>query len=669
MLADSGYDFKADERLRVYLTNTLEEAHEVSKMPLFTQWLAEEANEASKVKQEAPVMVVLGNPPYSGHSANVSPWINGLLRGKDLHTGKETGNYFQVDGQPLGERNPKWLNDDYVKFIRFAQWRIEQTGYGILAFISNHGYLDNPTFRGMRQSLMETFDDIYLLDLHGNSKKKERAPNGSKDENVFDIQQGVAIGIFVKRNAEKKKLATVRHAHLWGLREEYEECADRSRPLSGGKYYWLWNHEASVTEWTTLQPRSPYYLFNPQNTELLAEYEEGWRITSAFGTGNYDADGGKLYGLGICSHNDGLFVGLTENDVRKRIALLADKTVSDADALEQLPVAESKYWNMARERDKVRKANWKEQFYRVSYRPFDDRTIFYEPALMEIGRGGASRRVMHHFLRGSNIGLIVNRQIMDGPIQHFWLTRNLVDLHIIQTAHASAYVLPLYRYTIAENNASLFEKKSQGGPGDRISNLSKSFVTDFSSRLAFSLVPDGKGDLIKSFGPEDILDYAYAVFHSPTYRDRYSEFLKMDFPRLPLTSNVKLFRELCALGSELVALHLMEKHAPRMTFFPIAGANEVEKVGYTEPGEAGSDEGRVWINREQYFEGVPPEIWIFHVGGYQPCQKWLKDRKDRRLTYDDLTHYQHIVSALNETIRLMSKIDEIIEADGGWPLQ
>ncbi|HEO70658.1 MAG TPA: DNA methyltransferase, partial [Candidatus Hydrogenedentes bacterium] len=187
-LAETGYDFQADERLRIYLTNTLEEAHELSGLPLFAQWLAEEANAAGGVKQEAPVMVILGNPPYSGHSANVGRWIVDLLHGKDTMTGKATGNYFEVDGKPLGEKNPKWLNDDYVKFIRFAQWRIEQTGYGILGFITNHGYLDNPTFRGMRQSLMETFDDIYVLDLHGNTKKKEVAPDGSKDDNVFDIQ-------------------------------------------------------------------------------------------------------------------------------------------------------------------------------------------------------------------------------------------------------------------------------------------------------------------------------------------------------------------------------------------------------------------------------------------------------------------------------------------------
>jgi predicted helicase len=236
LLDETGYNFETNERLRVYLTNTLEEAHAAVNLPLFAQEIAAEANEASKIKQEAPVMVVLGNPPYSGHSANTGEWIAGLLRGTDTITGKKTGNYFEVDGQPLGERNPKWLNDDYVKFIRFAQWRIEQTGYGVLAFITNHGYLDNPTFRGMRQSLMETFDDIYVLDLHGNIKKKERAPDGSEDKNVFDIQQGVAIGIFVKRANGKKKNVTVRHAHLWGPREVYERNGQSERKLSGGNY-------------------------------------------------------------------------------------------------------------------------------------------------------------------------------------------------------------------------------------------------------------------------------------------------------------------------------------------------------------------------------------------------------------------------------------------------
>jgi predicted helicase len=191
-LKDYGYDFKSEERLRVFLTNTLDEAHG-KQTTLLSEWLSNEANAASSVKRDSPVMVILGNPPYSGHSANTGAWISELLR-----SAGNAANYFEVDGHSLNERNPKWLNDDYVKFIRFAHWRIMQTGYGVLAFVTNHGYLDNPTFRGMRQSLLQDFDEIYILDLHGNSKKKETAPDGSVDKNVFDIQQGVAIGIFVK---------------------------------------------------------------------------------------------------------------------------------------------------------------------------------------------------------------------------------------------------------------------------------------------------------------------------------------------------------------------------------------------------------------------------------------------------------------------------------------
>ena len=232
LLAELGYTFDSDERLRVYLTNTLEEAFQIPPVDGQESLIWNEAEEANRVKEEAPVMVVMGNPPYSGHSANNGEWIRGLLHGYDSISGQSTSNYFEIDGKPLGEKNSKWLNDDYVKFIRFGQWRIQQTGYGILAFVTNHGFIDNPTFRGMRQSLMQTFDDIYILDLHGNTKKRELCLDGSKDENVFDIQQGVAICIFVKRLNSNQGLAKVVQSDLYGMREE--------------KYSWLRNHDCWV---------------------------------------------------------------------------------------------------------------------------------------------------------------------------------------------------------------------------------------------------------------------------------------------------------------------------------------------------------------------------------------------------------------------------------------
>ncbi|EDN72627.1 DNA methyltransferase [Beggiatoa sp. SS] len=266
-LQEMGYEFESDERLRIFLTNSLENAHETGSTPTlpFAEWLVNEGRAASEVKQDSPVMVIIGNPPYSGHSLNKGDWITHLLRGIDNNLDAEIANYFEVDGKPLSERNPKWLQDDYVKFIRFAQWRIESTGYGILGFITNHGYLDNPTFRGMRQALMQDFDEIYVLDLHGNSLKKEKAPDGSADQNVFDIQQGVAISFFVKYHKASKKPAKVFHAELWGKREE--------------KYAWLEKQDVKTTDWEALKPSSPFYLFIPQDMTLRSEYEHYWKVT------------------------------------------------------------------------------------------------------------------------------------------------------------------------------------------------------------------------------------------------------------------------------------------------------------------------------------------------------------------------------------------------------
>jgi predicted helicase len=621
-LAETGYDFESNERLGVYLTNTLEESYEGSTLP-FAEWLVQEAQAADRVKHEAPVMVVIGNPPYSGHSANKGEWIAHLLRGKDDLTGAKVSNYFEVDGRELGERNPKWLNDDYVKFIRFAQWRIEQTGYGILAFISNHGYLDNPTFRGMRQALMQSFDDIYVLDLHGNSKKKERSPDGSKDENVFDIQQGVAVGIFVKHKGKKSAtgVANVYHADLWGEREMFEEVGDVRR-LIGGKYHYLAENNIGTTEWTKLQPQAPFYLFVMQNADLLVEYEQGYRITDVL----------RVNSVGVVTGQDG-----------KTIAYTRVEAVQLANAL-----------------DIPQKA-----IVPIIYRPFDERFIVYDKKVVTRSRID----VMRHLLEGLNMAIIFMRQVaLDKSYNHFIVASHIVDNRAFLSDKGIMSLSPLYIYPDPNKKDALFDtSEPTDAPGGRRPNLSSAFIADITSKLGLRFVSDGKGDLRETLGPEDIFDYMYAVFHSPTYRTRYAEFLKIDFPRLPLTTDVELFRVLCSLGARLVALHLMEQFGAALPSYPAKGNNVVEKVEY----RAAHDEvaGRVYINREQYFDGVPLEVWEFHVGGYQVCQKWLKDRKGRTLSFEDIRHYQRIVAALAETITLMERIDEAIEEHGGWPLR
>lgn len=596
-LAELGYEFDTDKRLRVYLTNTLEEAFQIPPAGNFDNWIREEADAANKIKQEAPVMVLLGNPPYSGHSANNGTWISNLLKGKDTITSQQTSSYFEVDGKSLGEKNPKWLNDDYVKFVRFSQWRIEQTGYGILAFVTNHGYLNNPTFRGMRQSLMETFDDIYVLDLHGNIKKKEHCPDGSKDDNVFDIQQGVAISIFVKRPNGKKESANIYHSHLYGIRELYEDISN-GQSLVSGKYHWLKENDVTTTQWTKLKPRSPFYLFVPQNTDSLAEYEQGWKVTNIF----------PVNSVGIVTGQDKETIALTQNQAE--VLASTHKLPEDTVAL-------------------------------ILYRPFDQRFIVYDSKVVTRPRS----KVTRHMLAGENIGLVSARSNKSDSPDHFFCSRFISEVKCGESTTGS-YFFPLYLYPDA-GNAQRSVSKQQRHP-----NFSQDFLNAITHKLGYTATP------------ETIFYYIYAIFHSPTYRNCYAEFLKIDFPRMPLTSNDKLFRQLATYGEELVALHLMKsfKLDNLITNFAESGDSRVVDAGHPK-----FSQGEVVINSKgDRFIGVPENVWNFHVGGYQVCQKWLKDRKGRTLSNEDIQHYQRIVVALKETIELMAKIDAVIP---GFPIQ
>jgi len=621
-LAETGYDFKTDERLRIYLTNTLEEAHELTGLPLFTQWLAEEANAAGKVKQEAPVMVVLGNPPYSVTSQNKGAWISLLLKDykKDLNEKKLN------------------LDDDFIKFFRFAQWRIEQTGYGVLAFISNNTYLDGITHRRMRQSLMETFSNIYILNLHGSSKKNERCPDGSKDENVFDIQQGVSIGIFVRKSG-KQGLAKVRHAELWGLREH--------------KYARLSELDVADTEWCSIKPQTSHFFFVPKEFKRSGEYETLLSVTNIF----------PAHNAGIQTKRDGLVYHFTKQELAKTLQDIKQLSSADLTHKYTLP-PDGRDWTIKwAQNDVMRNAG---TVTRVAYHPFDLRWTLYTgqtKGLMAYPR----YPLMGNALK-TNLLFLGIRNARRGNIDSFFVANTIADKDAV-SPFDNATCFPLYLYSDVNETMDLFDTgKHSISAKARRPNLSRQFIEDCEARLAMTFVTDGKGNLKKAFGPEDVFNYMYAIFHSPTYRNRYAEYLKIDFPRLPLPSDHHLFRALCGLGAELTGLHLMEKHGPAISGYPAVGDNMVESVRYTEPGQ-GAAKGRAWINETQYFEGVPPDVWEFQIGGYQVCQRWLKYRKGRQLTYDDLTHYQHVVSALAETIRLMAEIDERIDEYGGWPIK
>lgn len=546
------------ERLGVYLTNALEEPHEMTGLPLFTQWVADETNAANEVKRHLPVLVVMGNPPYSGHSANKSPWIDGLLHGK-LPDGGKTGSYFEVDGQPLGEQNPKYLLDDYVKFIRFGQWRIEQSGQGILAFISNHGYLDNPTFRGMRQSLMQSFSEIYFLNLHGNVRKKEISPNGLPDDNVFDIMQGVTIGLFIK-DRDTSGPAVVYYSDLWGKREE--------------KYGWLLEKDIKTTEWQKLEPYSPYYVFMPQNVNILAEYDMGWKVNEIF----------PVTSTGIKTHRDHFAVSFTREELEERLSKFRNLSVDDATIREIYDLHDTRDWKMTEKRKRIKAVNdWQEYFTKLHYRPFDLREVYYHPDIIELPR----TEVMRQLMVAENIALNINRQV-NNDFRHVLCTNKIVtDCTVSGATRERCNTFPLYLYPTGEAGKSKgaavkaalpgFEALAgsagaAGGGwlpdaahGGRVPNLNPAFVQAVAEKLGLTFQPDltGLADLSGlEFGPEDIFHYIYAIFHAPSYRRRYAEFLKIDFPRVPLTSEVGLFRRLGELGRELVGLHLLDFSLP-----------------------------------------------------------------------------------------------------------
>ena len=647
--ADWSYKFDSNERLGVYLTNSLEQTTERETInylgPL--RVITEEATVATEIKRDLPIMVVLGNPPYSGHSANASrkerklTWVGRLIE-----------DYKKVDGKPLGEKNPKWLQDDYVKFIRFGQWRIGQSGAGILAFITNNAYLDNPTFRGMRQQLMDTFTDIYLLDLHGNAKKKERAPDGGPDQNVFDIQQGVAIALFVKE-AGKTGPAVVHHADLWGARED--------------KYTDLTASDVSNTEWKTIEPSSPNYMFKPWNRALEEEYLQWPKITDIM----------PVNSVGVVTARDKLTIHLSRAEVMEVVhdfARLPTETARDRYNLGK----DVRDWKVNLAQDDLIGSGMKSELVAsILYRPFDTRYTYYTGKT----RGFICMprpEVMRHMLAGDNLGLSTTRAVeIQGEFEHVFVSKHITQHHTVSLKEVN-YLYPLYLYpSEQEIDSGLFD------PSDRQPNLNPEYTQDLAHCLDLRFIEEGRGDILETFGPEDVFHYIYAVFHSPNYRQRYEQFLRADFPRVPSIADIELFRTLVGLGRELTQFHLMDSPESNVSgvSFPIVGDNVIENghPKFLLPGESVNgqrtplERGRVYISKDnkktgkrgQYFEGISPDVWEFRIGGYQPMEKWLKDRKGRALSFDDLDHYRRMGVALEGTGRLMQEIDAAIEGAGG----
>ena len=636
-LYETGYRFESDERARVYLTNALEPPGDSQLTLDFLPALAHEAQAVNEIKQGQRFTVVIGNPPYSGLSSNMGPWIDGLLKGR-LPDGTATSSYYLVDGAPLGERK-LWLQDDYVKFIRLSQWLLDGTGAGIHGYISNHGYLDNPTFRGMRWSLMQSFRRIRVLDLHGNLKKKEAPPWGGRDVNVFDIQQGVAIGLFTKVDWADKQ---IRHAHLWGKREQ--------------KYEWLVDHCSNGTEWTESDLAPPFYLFGPRN-ELRSEYATGWKITDIFPT----------HGVGAVMARDSMTVDFDASALWERVKTFAMLAPEKARATYDLG-KDARDWRVATAQADVRASGpSKKKIRTILYRPFDVRFTYYTGN----SRGfyaSPCRKVMLNMIEGENLGLVLSRRVEVGGFTHVFCTRGVVGHHSVTLKEVN-YLFPLWLDASNDASNNPLEERRPKRP-----NLDPKFLRAMADSLS-SKTKERRATRGLSLDPEEVLAYIYAVFHSPSYRSGYEAQLKLDFARVPLPASVDLFRKLAETGHDLLALHLLES--------PKLGEFITTYTGPKNPnvGRVGWLDGTVWLDagktnaREGHratrpgtigFHGVAEEVWDFQIGGYQVCQRWLKDRNGRTLSDEDITHYQKIVVALNETIRLMAEIDKIIEEHGGW---
>lgn len=566
LLGETGYQHKTDKRLHVYLTNSLEESNNEPRT-LFAQWLSREATEANVIKRDYPVMVMIGNPPYSVSSQNNGKWITNLVAD------------YKKD---LNERNIQPLSDDYIKFIRLGQYYIEKNGEGVLDFISNNSFIDGLIHRQMRRELMRVFDKIYILDLHGNTRKKEVAPDGSKDDNVFDIMQGVSINIFYKKGITSNDACKVFHYDLYGNRDF--------------KYDFLNNHGLTDIEWKELRPQKPYDFFVFKNFSVQEDYDKGFKIDELM----------TINCIGVATGNDNYLTNIS------REILLS--TIPDVNS------------NL---------------IMNYAYRPFDKRYIYYDTKLVQRAR----EQVMKN-MKKENISLLCTSKNRQLSTMYFSVSHDISDRHYLDSSSDSMSVFPLYIY------------KENMGKEERIVNFNKKLYDKIAEGLNYlpcyddNILVDPTSEYNGVLYPQDLFDYIYAVLHSPSYRERYKEFLKIDFPRIPYPTDWEKFRDLAEKGEKLRQLHLMED-LPTKTgvTFPVAGSLQVDCYRW--------QDNRVYINAEQYFDGVPESAWNFFIGGYQPAQKWLKDRKGMTLSFEDVKHYGNIIYVLQQTEQLMKEIDLI----------
>lgn len=603
-----------DERFQVFLTNTLEPIS--AEKNYLVPELTHETELAHAIKK-MPILVITGNPPYARHSRNLGPVAHASV---EHYRWTWRGEGADERREPLEERNPKALQDDYAKFIRFAQMKMDAVPEGVVGIITNHSFLDNPTFRGMRQSLMRSYDQIYIIDLHGNKKKQEISPDGSEDSNVFDIEQGVAISLFVKKPGVQRG---VWHTDVWGRRQQ--------------KYEWSATHNVRTVDWEKVEPTAPLFLFQARDNRAAAAYEKNWSVRDIF----------SLSGIGIVTARDSLAVHFNEEELERTLARFSELDPETARAEFRLG-KDVRDWCVSWAQQDIRgNPPPKGRNVRLAYRPFDSRVTFYT---------GKSRGfhcypradVMRHMLE-DNVALITSRLTKGETFRHVQVADTVAEaICMSPNTSNNGFVFPLYLYPPSEGGRppaaikDLYADTNPFSGKDRIENVSPEFRRWLDAHYNASA------------SPEQLFGYIYAVLHAPSYRAAYADFLRTDFPRIPFADELADFRKLAELGWELSETHLMRRQ-PRgyesLGTYTGRGDNEVEKPRWSEA------EQKVWINKTQGFENVPKEVWEFTIGGYQVIEKYLKSRKGRTLSLDEIENVEKVANILAFTLRQMERID------------
>ncbi len=618
-LYETGYRFGSEERARVYLTNALELPHDAGERLAFAiPALAHEARAVNAIKKVTRFTVVLGNPPYKGESANKIEWIERSVR----------DTYQHIDGVRIEEKGKKnWLLDDYVKFLRLSHLTIRETGYGVAGHITNNAFQDNPTFRGLRHALIADFPGFRIADLHGSGRRKDSGQDLRRDQNVFDILQGVCI-TFLSRHWESTEVPIIARTDLWGQRDE------KYRRLSGSGL--------SEFTWETISPKPPQWYLISLDLSNQAEWDRFVSLTDAM----------PIHGNGLISAKDHFAYAFSRRELQRKLGIFLDEALSDSEVGDRLGIRDNSMWTIEKGRVRLRKELGDARFCRVSVLPFDRRhSLFHRDVIFNL-----RLPVTRHIVSGQNLVLLTTRMTKGAKWRHCFVTRDVSDCRLLSNlTSTNAFVFPLFERI---DEQGLFD-----GTGEPSPNFSEQFVRSLKSRV--TLPSNGDAALA-------IFQYIYAVLHSHSYRSRYAVFLKLEFPRIPIAGSQELFDALADLGGELVSLHLLESPSLDDSVAVFSGSSKprVEKVSYSDK--------TVWIDeaKTQGFRGVPEDVWKYHIGGYQVCEKWLKVRQPRGgknprpgivLNDEDVGHYQEIIAAISDTIKVRHRVEDVIEQHGGWP--